>query len=104
MIVGEGVNDGQRRVFAFRQRFRQRQADGGRRIVEERRHGERRGIAMVGREIGVKIGSRQGTCALGTAVGGRIAHPREKRLDHHTRPHAHIRNTHAGMLNEPARP
>ena len=78
VVGGERMDDGGRRQFAVGQRFGQRMAHQGRRIVEQHDHGALAGGAIVLAHVRIKVGPRQGRCRIG-ALGGRSgAHPLKK--------------------------
>jgi hypothetical protein len=83
MIGCPRINHGIGRVRAPRQRFGERPAHQRRRVVEQHDHRALGGGAIVIRQVGVKIGPRQGTDRFGTLTGRGGARPMQELTDDH---------------------
>ena len=77
------MNDRMGRIGTRGKRIGQRAADQRRRVIQQSDHGVFGGVAIIGREIGIQVGARQGAGGFRPLAGRRGAHPMKKLPNDH---------------------
>jgi hypothetical protein len=87
LVGGKRHDDGRRRDRACRQSFGERLAHQRRTIVEQHQHDALDRGKIVGRQIGIKVGTRQRRRGLGALASRGVVYPlQEIANDHSVRP------------------
>jgi len=86
-LVGrERMHDYRRRHLARGKHIRERLTNQRRRVVQQHDHRAFGGRAIIGRQIGMKIGARQSRRGVRALSGGRVAQPLQELTNNHAQP------------------